>query len=152
MEDFTFDVATFEGFTPVWSSIGGILMGLAAIGLLAFNGRIAGISGIVGGLLHPRPQDSLWRVLFVAGLLSGALLISWMLPAAVAIHIDVSIPAIILGGMLVGLGTRIGSGCTSGHGICGVGRLAPRSLAASAVFFSCAAITVYVVRHILRGL
>lgn len=127
-------------------------MGLAAIGLLVFNGRIAGVSGILGGLLQPKPQDTLWRVLFVAGLLSGALLIAWILPAVLAIHVDVSTPAIILGGILVGLGARIGSGCTSGHGICGVGRLAPRSLVASAVFFSCATITVYVVRHVIGGL
>lgn len=150
MESFSFG-ATLEGFTPLLSSLGGVLMGLAAIGLLAFNGRIAGVSGILGGLLQPKPRDTLWRVCFIAGLLLGAWLLRIIWPVTLAIHVDVSTPTIILGGLLVGLGTRIGSGCTSGHGICGVGRLAPRSLVASAVFFSLGVITVYLVRHALGG-
>lgn len=152
MENFTLGSATMEGFTPVLSSIGGILIGLAAIGLLLFNGRIAGVSGILGGVLYPKPNATAWRVLFIAGLLSGALLVSWIIPAALAIRIDISTPAVIIGGLLVGFGTQLGSGCTSGHGVCGVGRLAPRSLVASAIFFSCAVITVYIIRHVLGGL
>ena len=148
MEDFRLGIETMEGFTPLLSLIGGTLIGLAALGLLLFNGRIAGISGILGGVLYPAPNEILWRVVFIAGMLSGALLISWFHPAAMAIRIDVSTPAVVLGGLLVGLGTRIGSGCTSGHGVCGVGRLAPRSLVASAIFFGCAALTVYIVRHL----
>lgn len=152
MNNFTLENVAIEGFTPLLSSIGGTLIGLAAIGLLLFNGRIAGISGMLDGILHPKPNDTAWRVLFIAGLLAGAWLVSWMIPPALAIRIDVSTPAIIVGGLLVGLGTRIGSGCTSGHGVCGVGRLAPRSIAASATFFSFAAITVYIIRHVLGGL
>lgn len=141
-----------EGFTPVLSTIGGILIGLAAIALLYFNGRIAGMSGIVAGVLRPTENDTLWRVIFVAGLISGALLIRWFHPEAMAIDIDVSNAAVLLGGFLVGLGTRIGNGCTSGHGVCGVGRLAPRGIIASAIFFFTAVATTYIVRHVLGGL
>lgn len=141
-----------EGFTPVLSFIGGVLIGLAAIALLYFNGRIAGLSGIVGGVLHPTGGDTLWRAIFLAGLLTGALLILWLHPESMQIRIDVSDPAVILGGLLVGLGTRIGNGCTSGHGVCGVGRVAPRSIVASAVFFSFAVVTTYIVRHVLGGI
>lgn len=141
-----------EGFTPILSSIGGVLIGLAAVALLYFNGRIAGLSGILGGVLRPREGDTLWRAIFIVGLLVGALLVFWIHPSSMAIRVGVSDSAVILGGLLVGLGTRIGHGCTSGHGVCGVGRLAPRSLVASAVFFSFAVLTTYVVRHVLGGL
>lgn len=141
-----------EGFTPVLSFIGGVLIGLAAIALLFSNGRIAGLSGIVGGVLRPTAGDILWRATFLAGLLAGALLILRLYPESMQIRIDVSDPAVILGGLLVGLGTRIGNGCTSGHGVCGVGRVAPRSMVASAVFFGFAVVTTYSVRHILGGI
>lgn len=141
-----------ESFTPVLSSIGGMLIGLAAIGLLWANGRIAGISGIIAGVLHPKKGNALWRILFIAGMLVGALLIRWLHPDAMAIQIDVSDAAVLLGGFLVGIGTRIGNGCTSGHGVCGVGRMAPRSLVASAVFFSLAVLASYVIRHVTGGL
>lgn len=141
-----------EGFTPVLSSIGGALIGLAAIALLYFNGRVAGLSGILGGVLRPKRHDTLWRAVFIAGLLVGSLLVLLFHPQSMAIRIGVSDPAVILGGLLVGLGTRIGNGCTSGHGVCGVGRLAPRSMVASAVFFSFAVLTTYVVRHLLGGI
>lgn len=141
-----------EGFTPVLSALGGILIGLAAIALLYFNGRIAGISGILAGVLMPARGEIAWRAVFIAGMLCGALLILWFHPAAMQVRIDVSTPAVILGGLLVGLGTRIGSGCTSGHGVCGVGRLAPRSMVASAVFVGCAGLTVHLIRHVAGGL
>ena len=144
--------ASMEGFTPWAALAGGTLIGLAALLLLLCNGRIAGISGIMGGSLQPARGDLLWRVLFFFGLLTGGLVTLWWSPAALAIRIDVSTPAVILAGLLVGLGTRIGSGCTSGHGVCGVGRLAPRSIVASAVFVSTAMLTVYVVRHVLGGI
>jgi hypothetical protein len=144
--------ASLEGFTPWAALAGGTLIGLAALLLLLCNGRIAGISGIMGGSLQPARGDLLWRVLFFFGLLTGGLVTLWWWPAALAIRIDVSTPAVILAGLLVGLGTRIGSGCTSGHGVCGVGRLAPRSIVASAVFVSTAMLTVYVVRHVLGGI
>lgn len=137
-----------EGFTPVLSTIGGIMIGLAAVGLLYFNGRIAGISGIMGGVLRPQQDDTLWRGVFLLGLVAGALIMLWLHPASFDLRIDVSDPAVILGGFLVGFGTRIGNGCTSGHGVCGVGRLAPRSIVASAVFFGCAVLTTYAVRHL----
>jgi uncharacterized protein len=141
-----------EGFTPFLSSLGGILIGLAALGLLLVNGRIAGISGITAGILHPKKGNTLWRIFFIAGLLSGALVILQFHPDAMAIHIDVSNAAILLGGFLVGIGTRIGNGCTSGHGVCGVGRLAPRSIIASVVFFTFAVLTTWIVRHVVGGL
>ena len=140
-----------EGFTPVLSSTGGVLIGLAAVALLFFNGRIAGISGILAGVLRPKRGDTRWRAVFVAGMLAGALLIAWFHPAAMRVEVDVSDPAVILAGLLVGLGTRIGNGCTSGHGVCGVGRLAPRSIVASAVFVGAAILTTYAVRHVLGG-
>ncbi|MGF1615558.1 MAG: YeeE/YedE family protein [Gammaproteobacteria bacterium] len=141
-----------EGFTPWAALAGGTLIGLAALLLLLFNGRIAGISGILGGSLEPKRGDLLWRVLFFFGLLAGGLIMLWWRPMALDIRIDVSTPAVILAGLLVGLGARIGSGCTSGHGVCGVGRLAPRSIVASAVFVSAAMLTVYVVRYLLGGI
>jgi len=144
--------ASLEGFTPWAALVGGTLIGLAALLLLLCNGRIAGISGIMGGSLQPARGDLLWRVLFFFGLLTGGLVTLWWWPAALDIRIDVSTPAVILAGLLVGLGARIGSGCTSGHGVCGVGRLAPRSIVASAVFVSAAMLTVYVVRHLLGGI
>jgi uncharacterized membrane protein YedE/YeeE len=141
-----------EGFTPVLSSLGGLLIGLAAIGLLLANGRIAGISGIIAGVLHPKRNEALWRVLFIAGMLAGALLIRVFHPDAMDIRIDVSNAAVLLGGFLVGIGTRIGNGCTSGHGVAGVGRLAPRSLTASAIFFGLAVLTTWLIRHVIGGL
>ena len=140
-----------EGFTPVLSTLGGVLIGLAAVALLYFNGRIAGISGIIGGVLRPHPGDTLWRALFLLGLATGAALILWLHPVAMALEFDVSDPTVILGGFLVGLGTRIGNGCTSGHGVCGVGRLAPRSIVASAVFVGFGIATSYLVRHLWGG-
>lgn len=141
-----------EGFTPFLSTIGGLLIGLAAILLLLANGRIAGISGITAGVIRPKKGNTQWRVLFIAGMLVGASLVHVFLPEAMDIRIDVSDAAILLGGFLVGIGTRIGNGCTSGHGVCGVGRLAPRSITASAVFFGLAVITSYVIRHVTGGL
>jgi uncharacterized membrane protein YedE/YeeE len=137
-----------EGFTPVLSTIGGVLIGLAAVALLYFNGRIAGISGIMGGVLRPQAGDTLWRAVFLLGLLAGALLVRWLHPESFELRFDVSDPTVILGGFLVGIGTRIGNGCTSGHGVCGVGRLAPRSIVASAVFFGIAILTTFLVRHV----
>lgn len=141
-----------EGFTPLLSSLGGALIGLAAIALLYFNGRIAGMSGIVAGVLRPTADDALWRLVFVAGLLAGALLIRWLHPEAMAVRIDVTLVPVLVAGVLVGLGTRVGNGCTSGHGVCGVGRLAPRGMVASLVFFVTAVVTSYLVRHVVGGL
>jgi uncharacterized membrane protein YedE/YeeE len=133
-------------FTP-WSALaGGVVIGLAAAMLLLFNGRIAGISGIIGGLLQRRPDGLRWRLAFIAGLLLAPLLyrLAATLPAA---RIDASYPVLVLAGLLVGLGTRYGAGCTSGHGVCGLARLSPRSQVATLCFMMAGFITVYLLRH-----
>ena len=140
-----------DEFTPLLSLTGGLLIGVAAISLLLSHGRIAGISGIISGILHPEKEDSLWRVVFILGMLAGAMLIHWFHPDALEIEIDVSSAGILLAGFLVGIGTRIGNGCTSGHGVCGIGRLSIRSIVAVIVFFSCAAITTWFIRHVMGG-
>lgn len=136
-------------FTPIPSLAGGLLIGAAAALLLLVNGRVAGISGIAGGALGAAHSDRLWRALFLAGLPLGTALVSigfegTGVPAA-------SPPLLVTGGLLVGYGTQLGSGCTSGHGVCGMARGAPRSFAATATFMATAAATVFVVRHLLGG-
>ncbi len=144
---------TIENFTPVSAFFGGALIGLSAVLLLLLNGRIAGVSGIAGGLLatNPRPQrdEVAWRLLFLVGLAFGAA--AYNLVAPVTIHIDTSLPVMALGGLLVGFGTRLGNGCTSGHGVCGVARLSQRSMAATAIFVATATVTVFIVRHVVGG-
>ncbi len=140
-----------ENFTPLSGAIGGALIGIAAALLLALNGRIAGISGIVGGLLPPRAGDMGWRLLFVAGLALGALVVRVFTGEPLAAPTGSSSFMLVLGGLLVGFGSRLGSGCTSGHGICGLARLSPRSMVAVATFMGSAMITVFVLRHLLGG-
>lgn len=135
-------------FSP-WSSLaGGLLIGIAAAMLILFNGRIAGISGIVGGLLRPLKGDLWWRIAFLSGLIlaPAAFRLAAPLPAA---QIDADMATLIAAGLLVGIGTRYGSGCTSGHGVCGVSRLSPRSLMATAAFMAAGFVTVFVVRHLI---
>ncbi|WP_323127234.1 YeeE/YedE family protein [Marinobacter sp. JSM 1782161] len=135
-------------FTPVSALVGGVMIGLAAVLLMAMNGRIAGISGILGGLLQPRRGEVAWRAAFIAGLLAAPVL--WLLVAGPPhILVEASNAVLVLAGLLVGFGTRLGSGCTSGHGVCGLSRLSPRSLAATAVFMATGFVTVFVVRHLL---
>lgn len=139
-------------FTPFTALSGGALIGLAAAMLLIFDGRIAGISGIVGGLLaRPAVGETAWRVAFVLGLLLAPALYRGFaeLPP---IRIDANWATIVAAGLLVGYGTRLGSGCTSGHGVCGLSRLSPRSLAATLCFMGSAFVTVFIVRHTLGGL
>jgi uncharacterized membrane protein YedE/YeeE len=136
-----------ENFTPVSAIVGGALIGLAATLLLWLNGRIAGISGILGGIVDPAPGDLAWRVLFLLGLVLGAGAHALVWP--VAVEIDAALPLLVLGGLLVGFGTQLGSGCTSGHGVCGIARLSPRSIVATLVFMLAAGVTVYVMRHVL---
>lgn len=138
----------WQHFTP-WNSLaGGILIGLAAAGFALFNGRIAGISGIVGGLLRPVSGQTSWRVAFVAGLVIAPLL--WRSLAALPpIEITASSWLIVLAGLLVGIGTRYGAGCTSGHGVCGLSRLSGRSLAATLTFMAFGFATVFILRHVL---
>jgi uncharacterized membrane protein YedE/YeeE len=134
-------------FTP-WSSFaGGLLIGAAAAAFVLIHGRVAGISGILGGLLRPAGQDIAWRIAFMAGLLAAPALYALFerFPAAT---IEAGFPAAALAGLLVGVGTRLGSGCTSGHGVCGLARLSPRSLAATLTFMAAGFITVFVVHHL----
>lgn len=135
-------------FTPWTSLAGGLLIGLAAALLVLFNGRIAGISGIVGGLLHPLKGDISWRIAFLVGLIAAPLGYSLAAPLP-AVHIDAGHGTLIVAGLLVGVGTRYGSGCTSGHGVCGLSRLSPRSLLATAAFMSAGAVAVFIVRHLI---
>jgi uncharacterized membrane protein YedE/YeeE len=135
-------------FTPWQSLAGGMLIGLAAAVFILFNGRIAGISGILGGLLKPVPGDAWWRVAFLMGLIFASLLYRIAAPLP-EVRIDADSITLIAAGLLVGIGTRYGSGCTSGHGICGLSRLSPRSLVATACFMGAGFATVYAVRHLL---
>jgi len=138
----------WEQFTPWHALAGGVLIGLAAALFVLLNGRIAGISGIVGGLLHPRRGDIAWRLAFLAGLIAaplcGALLGAWP-----GMHIDAGYGTLVAAGLLVGVGTRYGAGCTSGHGVCGLSRLSMRSLVATLCFMAAGFATVYVLRHLL---
>ena len=138
----------WNNFTP-WSALaGGALIGLASAIFVLFNGRIAGISGIIGGLIKPRLHDTSWRIAFIAGLVLAPLI--WQLFAALPnIQIDSSTSVTIAAGLITGFGTRYGSGCTSGHGVCGISRLSPRSMVATLIFMSFGFLTVYISRHLL---
>jgi uncharacterized membrane protein YedE/YeeE len=134
-------------FTP-WSALaGGILIGLAAALFILLNGRIAGISGIIGGLLPPNKGDIGWRFAFIGGLILAPVVygIFYALPA---VQIDAGTGILIVAGLLVGVGTRYGSGCTSGHGVCGISRMSPRSIAATIIFMAAGFITVFLLRHL----
>lgn len=142
-----------EAWVSYASSLaGGVMIGLAATGLLLFNGKIAGISGIVGGLLERRPAgDAKWRAAFVGGLLAGGVALRLAAPDLVAIAVDRSWAALVAAGLLVGFGTRLGNGCTSGHGVCGLSRGSKRSFAATLTFMSVAALVTFFVNHLLGG-
>jgi uncharacterized membrane protein YedE/YeeE len=141
------DVANF---TPLASAIGGILVGISASAMLLLNGRIAGVSGILAGVLKPVRSDTAWRAMFVAGLVTAGAVGSALHPAAFAIAVGRSPAAFVVAGLLVGFGTRLGNGCTSGHGVCGISRGSRRSLAATATFMVTGAATVYVVNHLMK--
>ncbi len=135
-------------FTP-WTSLGGgVLIGIAAAMLVLLNGRIAGISGILGGLLAPRRADIAWRVAFVAGLIAAPLLVGLLGQNPIP-RIDAGLGTLVIAGLLVGVGTSYGSGCTSGHGVCGLSRLSPRSLVATGAFMLAGVVTVYIARHLV---
>ena len=139
-----------ENFTPVSALIGGALIGIASTLLLALNGRIAGISGILAGLLPPAKGDATWRLLFLAGLVIGAFAYATVSGSA-PLLIEASVPMLVAGGLITGFGARLGGGCTSGHGVCGLGRLSARSLMATLVFMAATGVTVFVIRHIIGG-
>ena len=138
----------WNNFTPWASLVGGLIIGLATVLFLMFNGRIAGISGIVGGLLNPRKADILWRIAFVAGLVLSPLIFD-LVSFLPKVQIDANYPVLIVAGLLVGIGTRYGSGCTSGHGVCGLSRRSPRSIVATLAFMLAGFVTVYIIRHLI---
>jgi uncharacterized membrane protein YedE/YeeE len=141
-------VRSVTSFTPIATLAGGALIGASASALLLFNGRIAGISGIFGGLLLPARGEVLWRGLFFGGLLAGGFLLVALFPGAIEAP-RTSWGLTVLAGLLVGVGTRIGGGCTSGHGVCGLSRLSVRSLAATLTFMALGVVTATLVHHVL---
>ena len=138
-----------ESFTPVSALAGGALIGLAAAVLLLLNGRVAGVSGVAGGVIAFNKGDTAWRVFFLGGLVIGALAYGFAEPSSTAITISDSLPVLVLGGLAVGFGTRMGGGCTSGHGVCGIARVSVRSLVATGTFMVVAMATVFIVRHMV---
>ena len=138
----------WSSFTPATALTGGALIGLAAAMLVLLNGRIAGISGILGGLIHPGSGDVAWRVAFLVGMIAAPFAYSVFanLPLAT---IDAGYAELIVAGLLVGLGTRYGAGCTSGHGVCGLSRFSPRSLLATLTFMSAGFLMVFILRHLI---
>jgi uncharacterized protein len=144
-------VNAMSNFTPFASLAGGILVGTSAAAMLLFNGKIAGISGILAGVLGPVKSDTAWRLCFLLGLFAGGLTLRVFLPQAFEFGTIRSMGALAIAGLLVGAGTRLGNGCTSGHGVCGVARLSPRSIVATAIFMATGAAVVYVVNHLLGG-
>jgi uncharacterized membrane protein YedE/YeeE len=138
-------------FTPVSAAIGGALIGFSAVLLMAFTGRIAGVSGIFAGLINPQTTDRAWRAAFIAGLVAApvvAALVGYAVPTP---QMPGSYITVVVGGLLVGFGTRLGSGCTSGHGICGIARLSPRSIIATGVFMVTSIVMVALTHHVLAG-
>lgn len=139
------------GFTPFASTLGGVLIGLAAALVMLLCGRIAGISGIVGGLIHPRTGDVAWRIAFVGGMVFTGSVLALFVPESFAVTVTRSPAAVVVAGLLVGFGTRLGSGCTSGHGVCGMSRFSPRSFAAAITFMVVGGIVATVVSRVLGG-
>ena len=140
----------FASFTPVASLVGGVMIGVAALLLMLLHGRVMGISGILGGIVRPAARDDVpWRLLFVVGALLGPLAVIYLVGRPVDVVPVASGLVLPVAGFLVGLGTAIGSGCTSGHGICGLARLSMRSAAAVGMFMVTAVVTVYIVRHVV---
>ncbi len=139
-------------FTPLASLAGGVLIGAAAVTLMALRGRILGATGILGGVLLPTSASEVgWRLWLLAGMVLGPLVHLALTGALPAVEVPVPLPALLAGGLIVGVGVTFGSGCTSGHGVCGLARLSPRSLAATATFMATAIVTVFVTRHLIGG-
>lgn len=130
--------------------VGGAIIGLSAAMLLVFNGRVAGVSGIFGGLLDRRP-DWGWRLAYVTGLFVGGALLMAAHPGSLPTNLDTPVATLVVAGLLVGAGARVGNGCTSGHGVCGIGRLSRRSIVATVTFIASGAVAVYVTQHVLGG-
>lgn len=139
----------WNSFTPWTSLAGGAVLGLSAALFVLLNGRIAGISGVVGGLLRPRGGDLAWRIAFVAGLLLAPLTYG-LFAELPTMQVAADAPLLVVAGLLVGAGTRLGSGCTSGHGVCGISRLSPRSIVATLAFMASGFLTVFLTHHVLN--
>ncbi len=139
-------------FTPWASLAGGVLIGLAATFLMLFAGRVFGATGILAGLLRPASRDEIaWRVVLVAGMATGPLVV-WLVSGQMpAIEVPVSLPALTIGGLIVGIGVTFGAGCTSGHGVCGMARVSSRSIVATLTFMATTFVTVFVMRHGIGG-
>ena len=144
-------VIDWLSFTPIPSLLGGVILGVAAALYVLLHGRILGISGIVSGLLHPKLTDSAWRLSLVLGLISAPFLAALFFGIIPVVEIDASWLVIVIAGLLVGFGAQYGSGCTSGHGICGLSRLSPRSLVATLAFMCAGFVMVFVIRHLMGG-
>ncbi len=138
-----------ENFTPYSSLAGGMLIGLSATIMLLFNGRVTGISGMLSELFYPKPGEWLWRLVFLLGMMAGAGLFVFISPDSFTARTDFPMGLLIAGGFLVGFGTKMGNGCTSGHGICGIARLSPRSLIATMTFMISGGVTVFIIRHLI---
>ena len=138
----------WPNFTPWFSLLGGVFIGVASGLFILFNGRIAGISGILGGMLRAASGDRFWRMSFLVGLIGSPLIYALAAPLP-EVRIDADYVTLVAAGLLVGIGTRYGSGCTSGHGVCGLSRRSPRSLVAVASFMLAGFATVYITRHVL---
>ena len=138
-------------FTPIPSLLGGIILGVAAALYVLFHGRILGISGIISGLLHPKSGDRAWRMALILGLLTAPLLAALFFEIRPIVEVEADWLAVVIAGLLVGFGTQYGSGCTSGHGICGLSRLSPRSLVATVSFMTAGFLIVFVLRHVIGG-
>jgi uncharacterized membrane protein YedE/YeeE len=139
------------GFEPLRALLGGALLGVGLVMVLLASGRVAGVSGVLGALVPPRSGDWAWRLAFLMGLLAGGVAVRAVVPEVMVFSLDRSAPALVVAGLLVGYGSRLGNGCTSGHGVCGLARLSPRSLLATAVFIATGAVTVFVVNHFEGG-
>ncbi|MDQ7090863.1 MAG: YeeE/YedE thiosulfate transporter family protein [Methylococcales bacterium] len=138
-----------ENFTPYASLVGGLFIGLSATIMLLLNGRITGISGMVSGLISPDKGESLWRLAFIFGMMIGASAFVFFFPESFSARENFSPLLLIIGGFLVGFGTRLGNGCTSGHGVCGIARFSIRSLVATVVFIFSGGLSVFVIRHVI---
>jgi uncharacterized membrane protein YedE/YeeE len=136
-------------FTPIPSLLGGMMLGLAVTLYVLLHGRILGISGIVSGLVHPKKEDWSWRLAFIIGLLTAPFLAALFFGILPVIEVDANWLTVIIAGLLVGFGVQYGSGCTSGHGICGLSRLSPRSLVATLSFMTAGFLVVFVIRHLI---
>ena len=141
----------WPSFTPIPSLLGGIILGVAAALYVLFHGRILGISGIISGLLRPKSGDRAWRMALILGLLTAPLLAALFFEIRPIVEVEADWLAVVIAGLLVGFGTQYGSGCTSGHGICGLSRLSPRSLVATVSFMTAGFLIVFVLRHVIGG-